>query len=217
MAARVLLLIGGDPAGHPFPHTSPLVCGILLSGGFELAMEANLERVKAGRVKEFDAVVLHGRFPWRDDPAEHGFESFVHDGKGLIVVHIASSSFEGSPRWRKLVGRVWEYGTSDHPPLGSFRVDIADPAHPITSGLPGFDLAEDERYHDLVVAPNATTHVLATATLAGRTEPMAWVLTPPEGGRVFHVTLGHNSSTYQHSTFQTLLNRGVTWAAGVPL
>ena len=224
MAARVLLIIGGDPAEHPFDRTAPLMCDILLSHGFELHMEPGLERVKrADGLAEFGAVVLHGRFPRRDEPAELGFEGFVHGGKGLVVLHIASSSFECSPRWRKLVGRVWEYGgpppfTSSHPePPGPFRVNITDRTHPIMRGLEDFDVIEDERYQDLLVAPNATTHDLATATLEERTEPVVWVLTPPAGGRVFHVTLGHNHTTYQNETFQKLLNRGVTWAAGHPL
>jgi type 1 glutamine amidotransferase len=223
MAARLLLVIGGDPAAHPFHVTSPLICRNLLTGGFQVAMEPHLERFRGdiGPVSsEFDVLVLHGRFPARDDALERGIESFVHSGKGLVIIHIASNSFEFSSRWRKLAGRVWEYGgpqpfTSSHPDLGSFRVDISGTAHPVTSQLAPFDLASDERYQDLLVAPNARIHDLATATLEGRTEPVAWVLTPPEGGRVFHVTIGHGTSTYDNPGFQELVSRGVRWAAGV--
>jgi hypothetical protein len=224
MPGRIYLITGGDSAGHPFGETAPLTENILRDGGFEVTREENLNRVKQpGGLADFDAVVLHGRFPDRDDQAERSFESFVHGGKGLTVVHIASNSFECSARWRKLVGRVWEYGgpppfTSSHPePPGPFQVNIVDTAHPITTGLQDFDLIQDERYQDLLVAPNARAHDLATATLEGRTEPVAWVLTPPQGGRVFHITLGHNHTTYENKGFQMLLNHGVAWTAGVPI
>lgn len=222
MAARVLLITGGDPAGHPFHETAPATKQVLSSGPFDLVEDTNLDRVKqAGGLEEFDAVVLHGRFPGRDDAAERALEGFVHAGKGLVVVHIASSSFEFAPRWRRLVGRVWEYGypgppfTSGHPePPGPFRVNVVDTAHPAVAGVRDFDLARDERYQALLTAPDAQIHDLATATLEGRTEPVVWVLTPPQGGRVFHTALGHERSTYENPAFQTLLKTGVAWAAG---
>lgn len=219
MLPQILLITGGDLAGHPFGETAPLIHDIL-AGAFDLHEETNLNHVKqAGGLDGYDAVVLHGRFPWRDEQAELGFESFVHSNKGLIVVHIASSSFEFSPRWRRLVGRVWEYGyphppfTSDHPPAGPFRVNITDRTHPAVAGVEDFDLTDDERYQDLLVAPDAKTHVIATATIAERSEPMAWILTPALGGRVFHVTVGHNRSTYENDGFKALLTSGVNWAA----
>jgi len=230
MDNRVLLIIGGDPAGHPFHRTAPLTCGILLSSGFdEVHMESHLDRVKrADGLAGYNVVVLHGRFPEReepDEPAERGFENFVHSGGGLVIIHIASSSFaylkDGtgksvSPSWLRLAGRVWEYGTSGHPePAGPFRVNVVDTTHPITADIEDFDLVEDERYQDLRVDPDAKPHDLATATLDGRTEPVAWVVTPPAGGRVFHIALGHNHTTYENKAFRMLLNRGVAWAAGL--
>ncbi len=132
----------------------------------------------------------------------------------MVVIHIASSSFEFSRGWRKLLGRVWEYGgppafTRSHPePPGPFRVNIIDLQHPITKGLNDFDLERDERYQDLLVAPNAKTHDLATSTLEGRTEPMVWVLTPPEGGRVFTSLPGMTYQPIKIKAFRNYLNGG---------
>jgi hypothetical protein len=221
MAARVLFITGGDPAGHPFHETGPLTRQILEEGGFDVVETDNLERVKTeGGLDEFGAIVLHGRFHLRDEPAEKGFERFVHSGKGLVIIHIASNTFEFSPRWHRLVGRVWEYGgpppfTSSHPePPGPFTVNITNQTHPITAGVKDFDVVQDERYQDLVESPEAIIEVLAEATLEGRTEPVAWVLTPPEGGRVFHITIGHNHTTFEILAFRELLNRAVAWVAG---
>jgi type 1 glutamine amidotransferase len=69
----------------------------------------------------------------------------------------------------------------------------------------------DERYHDLLVAPDVTSHVLATATLEGRTEPIAWAVLSPRGGRVFHITLGHDGTTYINPAFVRLIHQGLVW------
>lgn len=221
MNNRILIVSSSTDPWHDYEAYGKEISKILEDEGYRAKIEQNLESVKQeGGLSEFDVIVFCGHYAERDDAAEKGFEHFVHSGKGLVVIHIASSSFEFSPRWRKLIGRVWEYGgpppfTSSHPePPGSFPVNIIDPQHPITKGLNDFDLISDERYQDLLVAPNAKTHDLATATLEGRTEPMVWILTPPEGGRVFHITLGHGLSTYENKGFQELLKRGLAWAAG---
>lgn len=225
MPPRILLITGGDPAGHPFGETAPLIHDILAEA-FDLHEETNLDRIKQeGGLDGYDAVVLHGRFPWRDEQAELGFESYVHSGKGLVVVHIASNSFESSPRWRRLVGQVWEYGyphppfTSDHPPVGHISVNITDTTHPAVAKVEDFDLNDDERYERLLKAPDAEIHSLAMGTVNNKAEPVVWILTPKAvghetGGRVFHVTLGHNRSTFENDSFKAMLISGVNWAAG---
>lgn len=221
MDKKILIISSNSDPWHDYESYAREIGNMLEAQGYKQKTMQNLESVRqGGALQEYDAVVFCGHYADRDKAAELELERFVHSGKGLVVVHIASSSFEFSPRWRKLVGRVWEYGgdppfTSSHPePPGPFQVNYIDTAHPVTDGLKDFDLIRDERYQDLLVAPNAKTHDLAVATLEGRTEPMAWILTP-EGGRVFHVTLGHDLSTYNNPGFQELLKRGVAWAAGI--
>lgn len=228
MKPQVLLLTcDTNVAAHPFDRTRPAM-EALLGPQVDLTVLTNLESIKAGEdLDSFAAIVLHGLYNPRDEVIEHALEDYVCRGKGLVVIHIASNSFEGSPRFRRLLGRVWEYGyekppfTSDHPPRGAFQVDILDSAHPITVGLNPFVLADDERYQNLVVAPDAAIQVLATATIDGRTEPVAWVLTQGSWasvlsirGRVFHITLGHDLSTYENTFFREIVLRGLSWAAG---
>lgn len=217
---KVLLITCDEGAGHNWAATSPAI-EALLEPAFDLSVVRNLgELVSSDIAGRFDAIVLHGIFG-RNHAAEEAIERYVHAGRGLVVVHIASAAFEGSARFRRLVGRVWEYGgypsepfTSSHPPRGAFRIDIVDPKHPITAGMTAFTVEDDERYQDLLVAPDTRTHTLAEATLAGRTEPIAWIVLPPEGGRVFHLTLGHDAPTYSDACFRDLLLKGTRWAAG---
>lgn len=226
---RVLLLTSrGSPAGHPYDETGPAIEEIVRREA-DMTVDLTVDRLRSpDGLAGFDAVVVHGHYgrEWDRDRGEttddlvQRLEAFVHRGGGLVVVHIASSSFEGSARYRRLAGRVWEYFypgppfTSDHPPVGRVAIDIVDPGHPVTAGMSGFELADDERYERLLVAPDAAIRDIAAATIAGRTEPVAWVVTPPQGGRVFHLTPGHGESTYRNPGFQQLLLRGIAWTAG---
>ncbi|WP_210489361.1 ThuA domain-containing protein [Rufibacter aurantiacus] len=219
---NILIITSKTDPWHNYEEYASVLKDILQNLSYKVDIISDLKDIIIESwLISFDAVVFCGHHADRNDIIEQSIESFVHAGKGLVVVHIASSSFEFSPRWRKLVGRVWEYGgpppfTSSHPePPGSFRINITDRTHQITDGIEDFDVVHDERYQDLLVAPNAKIHDLAFATLEDRTEPMVWVLTPPEGGRVFHITLGHDLSTYKIEGFKELLTRGVAWVSGL--
>lgn len=229
---RVLLLIsntdaGRFPHGHPFPETVPLLCKILLDAGFDVELATNLERVinpdQEHGLNPFDVVVFHGRYRERNAMAEEALSNFVNEGKGLVVLHIASSSFPGSEQWKALVGRVWLYaedfpeGTitqSDHPPYGPFNVTVADPQHPIMAGIENFEI-EDEMYRDLAIDSRAKENVLLAAIDPdrGNSEPMAFTLEQGKG-RVFHTTLGHGTPTFTHPMFQKMLLQAVEWVAG---
>ena len=222
MILQILIISSkNDPPWHYYEDYEKELEKILGEEGYQINTVHDLEIVKQqGGLGDYQAIIFCGRFGDRDDEAERELERFVHSGKGLVIIHISSSSFEFSLRWRKLIGRVWEYGgpppfTSSHPePPGPFTVNIITKQHPVTKGLNDFKLEHDERYQDLLVSPDAKIYDLATATLEERTESVAWVLTPPEGGRVFHTSLGHDLSTYKNKGFQSLLINGVAWAAG---
>ena len=221
MDKRILIISSkNEPPFHFYVEYAEAITKILQEDGYQSDTKEDLAILKQqDDLSQYEVIVFCGHHEQRDEQgAEKELERFVHEGKGLVVIHIASSSFQFSLRWRKLVGRVWEYGgmephTSDHPPIGPFSVNITNHHHPITKNLDDFEVENDERYQDLLVAPNAITYDLATATLKGRTEPMVWILTPKKG-RVFHITLGHELSTNENKSFQELLKRGVAWAAG---
>jgi uncharacterized protein len=56
--------------------------------------------------------------------------NFVKQGKGLVVFHLASGTFETWPESGNLAGRVWERKTS-HDPRGPFQVNIVRQDHPL--------------------------------------------------------------------------------------
>src|SRR5262249_37516131 len=99
------------------------------------------------------------------------------------------------------------------------KVTIRKPDHPITQGMPAeFAHANDELYQNSVMLPDSV--VLATAYSdnttdkknSGRQEPVVWVAHFGKG-RVVENVLGHDVKAMNSAGFQTLMIRGIEWAA----
>ena len=92
------------------------------------------------------------------DANKQAFLKAVHDGKGLVVYHHASSAFS-NPTGRNLKRRSQAAG----PRRGStgqkheFTVKKTDASHPISEGLPSeFKHTIDELYQNSVMVPGST-------------------------------------------------------------
>jgi type 1 glutamine amidotransferase len=111
-------------------------------------------------------------------------------------------------------GRVYDPKLPPHDPHGPFRVQVADPDHPITRGMQAFETV-DELYTCL--AGDAPIHTVASARskVDGKDYPMAFVLEYGKG-RVFHCVLGHDVRALSAAGVMELYRRGTAWAAGLP-
>ncbi|NQT50595.1 ThuA domain-containing protein [bacterium] len=99
--------------------------------------------------------------------------------------------------------------------MHDFEVRIADPEHPVTSGMKAFRIT-DELWHRVGVT--GKLNVLATAFAAkskggtGADEPAAhW--RPFGKGRSFHLILGHDPRAMDSAGWTALMLRGTEWAA----
>ncbi len=124
-----------------------------------------------------------------------------------------------------------------HPPIGRYRVDVTDPAHPLVAGIEAFEVT-DEQYLADVLAP---IHVLLDTEFEGRTprfvradwpvarHPVLYLREVGEGA-VLYLTLGHcrghhdmrpvmdwwptiDRGSWDEPVFYELLRRGLGWAA----
>jgi type 1 glutamine amidotransferase len=101
-----------------------------------------------------------------------------------------------------------------HGPQHEFVVEIQNPDHPITKGLPTKWLhAKDELYSKLR-GPAANVEILSASKsdLTAEMEPNMMALSHGKG-RVFHTTLGHADYSMLERGFFTILQRGTEWAA----
>jgi type 1 glutamine amidotransferase len=140
------------------------------------------------------------------------------------------ASPDRSPAFMELLGSSF----AAHPPLGRYRVEIADPDHPLVQGLEPFEI-RDEQYLGAVRAP---VHVLLDSYFAGETprfQASQWpaarhpVLYLRELGRgaVLYLTMGHSfpvsegtdggavsdadHCSWEEPIFNELLRRGLRW------
>jgi type 1 glutamine amidotransferase len=153
---------------------------------------------------------------------QKAFMDAVAEGKGLVVYHHASSAFTSGSNFDQTFERVTAGGwrkQGNHGKRHVFTVTIRVPDHPITEGMPPeFRHSNDELYQNSFLTSNS--RVLATAYAdksidkknSGKHEPVVWVAQYGKG-LVYENALGHDVAAMQAAGFQTLLIRGVEWAA----
>jgi len=194
---------------------------------------------------KYDVVLSNYNGELWPERVRKAIEDYVKNGGGLVVVHAANNAFADWPEWNHLIGLGWRENSfgdrvtvddkgevvrtpkgegpgSGHGPQHEFKVEVRDPEHPVTKGMPRvWRHSKDELYHGQR-GPAKDMHVLATAYSAkdkggtGTNEPMIWVI-PYGKGRVFTTVLGHvddkNNVAIRCVGFQTVVARGAEWAA----
>jgi uncharacterized protein len=218
---RVLLVTGIDYPGHPWRETAPTLKQLLEQDPrLKVQIVEDPDALASPQLHLWDAVILHfmdWEVPGPGPAARENLSRFVHGGKGLFLTHFACGAWDGHewPEFVRLAGRVWDPNLRGHDPHGLFRVEIADPHHPITRGLEPFETL-DELYTCL--SGDTPIHVLAHATskVDGRIYPMAFVLNYGRG-RVFHSVLGHDARAYtHHPNVGQLLRQAAAWITRLP-
>ncbi len=221
-----LLIITGDH-GHKWKETTPLLEDFLSAPG-RIRVDITTTPAKDlndENLDRYDVLLLNYKDTpngardsrWSDGNKE-AFLKAVRGGKGLVVLHHASSAFT-KPNWdefEKAVGGWRAQGF--HGPAHAFTVKKTDAKHPISEGLPAkFDHVVDELYQNSKMVPGNV--VLATAYSdpakpkgTGKDEAVIWVNTYGKG-RVYNNVLGHDSKAMSDPNFQAWLRRGVEWAA----
>ena len=169
-------------------------------------------------------------------------ERYVRNGGGLVVVHAADNAFREWKEYNRMIGLGgwggrnekdgpyvrWKDGriTRDmtpgpggsHGAQHEFAIDIRDPNHPITRGLPPRWMHVKDELYDRLRGPAENLTVLATAFSdpktngSGAHEPQLMAIAYGNG-RVFHDALGHGPEAMRGVGFIVTLQRGTEWAA----
>lgn len=171
------------------------------------------------------------------------FDAYIKNGGGFVSVHAADNSFPKWEAYNKMIaiggwgGRTekdgpYLYVDKDNKPKkdysagkgGShgkgepFLVTNYNTEHPITKGLPTTWMHAKDECYAFLRGPAENVTILATAVSTKKApeleqkEPVAMVINYGKG-RVFHTTLGHDTTSFECVGFITLLTRGVEWAA----
>lgn len=152
------------------------------------------------------------------------------------VLRLFDNGLYGSPRWAPLMMETLGTQFIAHPPIAPYRVEVADPDHPLTLGVEPFETTDElylmERHGDL--------HVLLDTEFGGEAtgfdehqwpqgrHPVLYIKAQGDGA-VLYNTLGHCRGHYDMQpfldwwpqvdrcawdlpVFHDLLRRGIAWA-----
>jgi uncharacterized protein len=173
---------------------------------------------------------------------QESLEKFVRGRGGLVVYHAANNAFLAWKAYNDMIGLGWRSpsfgpglavsnddkivvlpkGTGlepGHPPRLDFQIHVRDTHHPITAGMPRVWMHPSEQltHGQHGPAKGLTILTYAQSPVSNQNEPMDWVRRYDKG-RVYTTMLGHTwtgepSPNLDCVGFQTLLSRGVQWAA----
>jgi type 1 glutamine amidotransferase len=222
-----LLIITGDH-GHDWKATTAFLREFIPKDRIQLDVtETPRNDLTLENLKKYDVLLLNYRDTakgaaerpetvWSAENKQ-AFLSAVRGGKGLVVYHHTSSAFLEWLEFERCIAGGWR-GQGYHGPKHQFTVRISDLSHPILQGMPASFVHEvDELYQNSVMFPE--NQVLATAWSdpskpegTGLHEPMVWVKRYGRG-RVYVNAMGHDVEAMKGIGFQTLLVRGIEWAA----
>lgn len=222
-----VILTGG--IFHPFHATSSHLAQSFATLGIETEIfddvEAGLARVRDAEPALLTLNLLRWRMagekydPHRDEwffelssEGQKTISSHVERGAGLLALHTASICFDAWKGFGDLLGGRWAWGESYHPPIGPIRVEPTQTAHPITAGLPGFDLC-DEVYTHMDLLPETRGLLEALPGDGAPAQPLLWARTSGDG-RVVYDALGHDVASMSQPVHARVLTRSALWCLG---
>ena len=228
---KVLIITGDEVGAHKWKETAPFIKELLTKAGHKVDVtETPSKDLTPDNLAKYDVFLLNYRDTpkgakenpatvWSDDNKKAFLEA-VKGGKGLYVHHYSSAAFTGTSdfdkEFEKAIAGGWRK-QGNHGQRHVFPV-TASKDHPITKGIKEFKHGSDELYQNSLMF--ADNEVLATAYSdkakdqknTGKDEPVLWVAKYGKG-RVCNNVLGHDVEAMKSVGFQTLMIRGVEWAA----
>jgi len=168
--------------------------------------------------QSYDAVVFYimlmdgpsDDVPWYAGKPKTALGELGQTPQGIVVLHHALLAYPQWQKWHEIVGIddrrfVFYFGQR-------IRVDVADTAHPITSGLTSWEMP-DETYAMADAEPANGNQILLTANHPRSMKTLAWTRLHGNS-RVFCLQSGHDNLTWSDPNFRQLLQRGILWSAG---
>lgn len=227
---RALLLVGGAEFHNRPIHYAELAGIFAGEAGVDLRITSDLDTLEVRSLARYDAIINWSTGLRARSRQIAALIDAVEHGVGFLGLHAATATFLNSGRYLTFLGAAF----IKHPPIYTFRVDVAEAGHPITRGVESFAV-EDERYEiggsdgelrsmarlidggaserdgrAICVSPfSADADVLARA----EDFPILYARTARHG-RLHYNALGHDERSLRNPSVRQLCRQGLAWVAG---
>jgi uncharacterized protein len=207
---------------HGSIETARNVLRAIAPGRIEVTASEDLAMISADRLRGFDAVFFYTSGELALSATQkRDLLDFVRNGGGFAGAHSATDTLYTWPEYGELIGGYFD----GHPWTKEVRIDLEDPDHPATRGLPAsFPLVEEvyqfrafDRNRVRVLLTLDTRTVDLTANGVNRRDEdfaLAWVHQYGRG-RVFYTALGHFDEVFLDAHVQRMLRQALEWITGL--
>ncbi|MDX1934414.1 MAG: ThuA domain-containing protein [Capsulimonadales bacterium] len=219
MAERNALIVWGGWDGHQPKEVAEIFRETLTRHGFDVTVSDTLDAYLEEDLQKYHLIVPVWTMGTISGEQERNLLNAVRSGVGIGGCHGGMcDSFRNNTEYQWMTGGQWVA----HPGNDGveYTVEIRDPDHFITQGVPPVFTVRSEQYY-LHVDP--AVRVLATTRFPVADGPhrkngpvdMPTVWTKYWGeGRVFYNALGHQANIVAQPEVLALCTRGLLWAAG---
>lgn len=227
---KKLLLVGQAPDGHP-KETHEYMAGM------------NVLAKCLAKVPELETIVVRGDEPWKEGPEllgrVDGVILFVSEGAKWLDHDAArrEAFVKLAARSGGMAALHWAMGTREVKPVDGYlklfggchggpdrkykvieeEVQIADPKHPITTGIEPFRVKEEFYYRLKFVQPEKSIRAVLRVPIDGNLETVAWSWERPDGGRSFGFSGLHFHTNWRLPAYRRLVAQGVLWTLKLPI
>jgi type 1 glutamine amidotransferase len=227
---KKLLLLGQGPDGHP-PQTHEYLAGLKVLekclrpvAGLQMTIHRADQPWHKGPelLKSADGVVIFlsegAKWLQTDSKRQEAFSNLAGRQGGLVVLHWGMGTKEA----KNVDGFLKLLGGCHGGPDRKFQVleadaKIADPKHPISTGLTNFRVRDEFYYHLKFVKSEPGVQPILQVPIDGRLETVAWAWERPDGGRSFGFSGLHFHDNWRLSEYRRLVAQGVLWTLKLPV
>ena len=211
---RQALIVWGGWSGHEPQQGAEIIRDFLQEDGFEVRLETSTAAFADPAIKDLSLIVPIFTMSKIEKEEAANLSEAVRGGVGLAGYHGGmGDAFRDAVDYQFMVGGQWVAHPGN---IIDYHVDITRPDDPVMAGIERFAYHSEQYY----MHTDPSNDVLATTTFTGEhaawidgvTMPVVWKRRHGEG-RVFYSSLGHVASEFAVPQMQTILRRGMNWAA----
>ncbi|MET3896629.1 type 1 glutamine amidotransferase [Devosia sp. UYZn731] len=211
---REALIVWGGWSGHEPEQCAAIIKSMLEEDGFKVYVENTTEAFADPSIKDLSLIVPIFTMSKIEKEEVSNLVAAVQGGVGLAGYHGGmGDAFRDAVDYQFMVGGQWVAHPGN---IIDYRVDVTRSDDPVMAGIESFAYHSEQYYMHV----DPSNEVLATTTfngdhaywINGVTMPVVWKRKHGEG-RVFYSSLGHVSSEFKVPQMNTILRRGMNWAA----